>query len=356
MIQILNREPIKFYICIPVYQVEKYLEKCLDSILIQTYCNFDVILVNDGSTDNSGKICDKYSTIDERIHVIHQRNLGSFNSRINAQKAAKKMAVNDGSELKYFIYVDSDDYIRKNALEIIAKNIKLYKCDLLIFNMERIMNGKTISNYNCTTDFEGVIENKRELYNLVFRDYKYNSLCRKAVKFEIICDENYKDFYYIKHGEDLVQSIAIYKNCKKVVFIKDILYEYTLNFDSISMDRNGENYIIDSSVDDKVYHFLLEENDINYEDIQAYLEFMKKELFNQIKLISKFEISNVLKEDLLSKISKDTFYGWLINEGRLRNPILILMKYRCYTAVLLSVKIGYSLKNILNLVSQRLMK
>lgn len=109
-------------IIIPVYNVEQYLRECLDSIVVQTYCNFEVILIDDGSTDSSGKICDDYVTNNPNFKVLHQENAGV------------SVARNKGLELangEYVIFVDSDDFIEKTFLEIVIPEIKGY--DLLFY-------------------------------------------------------------------------------------------------------------------------------------------------------------------------------------------------------------------------------
>jgi len=103
----------KFSIIIPVYNVENYLKKCLNNILNQTYNNFEIILINDGSTDRSGLICDEYEKKDPRIIVLHQQNKGLSDAR------NKGISQNSGD---YIIFVDSDDYIELNYLEML-KNI-----------------------------------------------------------------------------------------------------------------------------------------------------------------------------------------------------------------------------------------
>ena len=99
----------KISILVPVYKVEKYLERCLDSILAQTFTDWECILIDDGSPDNSGKICDEYAKKDERFVVLHhESNKGSA--------AARNTAFNKASA-DYFICVDSDDWVEPNYLE-----------------------------------------------------------------------------------------------------------------------------------------------------------------------------------------------------------------------------------------------
>ena len=112
-------------IIIPVYNVEKYLEECLDSILKQTYKNIEVICVNDGSTDNSLNILEKYAVKDNRFIVLNQSNHGLSYSRNKGLKQARG---------KYIYYLDSDDYILPNTIKTLAENIEERDLEVLLFN------------------------------------------------------------------------------------------------------------------------------------------------------------------------------------------------------------------------------
>lgn len=110
-------------VIVPVYNVEDYLSKCLDSILNQTFVSFELILVNDGSTDRSGKICDEYAQLDKRIKVIHQINGGLSNAR------------NSGIDIaigNYFSFVDSDDWIDENMLFEMHQQAIQHNADIVI--------------------------------------------------------------------------------------------------------------------------------------------------------------------------------------------------------------------------------
>ena len=95
-----------FSIIIPVYNLEKYLRECVDSILTQTFTDFELILVDDGTKDKSGIICDEYAKKDERVKVIHQENAG---------QAVARNTGTDIAQGEYIIYIDSDDYICDSA-------------------------------------------------------------------------------------------------------------------------------------------------------------------------------------------------------------------------------------------------
>ena len=111
----------KISVIVPIYKVEQYLHQCIDSILLQTYSNLEIILVDDGSPDNCGKICDEYADRDKRIEVIHKQNGGLSDAR----NAGIDCSVGD-----YLAFIDSDDWIENDMLEILLKNMITYNADV----------------------------------------------------------------------------------------------------------------------------------------------------------------------------------------------------------------------------------
>ncbi|NHC43502.1 glycosyltransferase [Bacillus sp. MM2020_1] len=123
----------KISIIVPIYNVEKYLRKCIDSVLSQTLTNFELILVNDGSPDNCGSICNEYAKRDSRIRVIHKENNGLSSARNAGIKIAKG---------KYIGFIDSDDYINENMYEILYKNAELYSSDVVVCDVMEVYENK----------------------------------------------------------------------------------------------------------------------------------------------------------------------------------------------------------------------
>ena len=120
---------VKFSIIIPIYNVERYLETCVNSILTQTYSDYEVILVDDGSPDRCGELCDHYAESDSRVKVVHKVNGGLSSAR----NAGLDIAMGE-----YVIFVDSDDYWDDTmALEHIQKNLAESNADLLVFPAKR---------------------------------------------------------------------------------------------------------------------------------------------------------------------------------------------------------------------------
>ena len=117
---------MKFSVVVPIYNVEKYLNKCVDSILNQTYKDFELILVDDGSPDNCPKICDEYAERDARVRVIHKENEGLVAARNTGIKEA---------EGEYICYVDGDDWIASNLLETVwEKALKNYDVEIIVYS------------------------------------------------------------------------------------------------------------------------------------------------------------------------------------------------------------------------------
>lgn len=128
-IRSINMQKIKFSVLIPVYNVENFITECIDSLLNQTYQNFEVILIDDGSTDSSGNICNEYVKKDKRIKVYHQTNQGLIMARRNSIAKASG---------DFCLFLDSDDYWDYDLLETINQIICEYDCDLVIYKYKRV--------------------------------------------------------------------------------------------------------------------------------------------------------------------------------------------------------------------------
>ena len=136
-----------FYILVPVYNVEKYIKNCIESVLNQTRQNFKLILVDDGSSDRSGDICEEYAAKDDRIIVIHQKNQGQIAARQTAVRKVQELS-NDNNEDDIVLYLDSDDSLKPCAIERIENALTEYDCDIVMYGMERVSEGKTVIPYD----------------------------------------------------------------------------------------------------------------------------------------------------------------------------------------------------------------
>lgn len=122
-------------VIIPVYNVEAYLRRCLDSVISQHYADIEIILVDDGSSDNSGDICDEYASKDDRIRVIHQENMGLYGAR----NTGLEVAVGE-----YISFIDSDDWIEAGTYAYMIKIIDSYYPDIIRFGFKKVLNGKNV--------------------------------------------------------------------------------------------------------------------------------------------------------------------------------------------------------------------
>lgn len=217
-----------FSIVCPVYNTGHFLKKCVDSVLNQTYSNWELLLVDDGSTDESTKrLCDDYGLMDKRIRVFHTKNEGAFLSRRFGMKQS------DGD---FICYLDSDDYLDVRMLERVDSVIEKYDCDLVIFRYRRTgsrLNRKSKKLFKNETIFTQ--ENNTVLKNLLCSGASLNNLCLKVVKREKAgVRMDLSRYSYIRNGEDKLQSIPIIFSAEKAVYITDVLYYYVNNPSSIT--------------------------------------------------------------------------------------------------------------------------
>lgn len=221
----------RIFILIPVYNVEQYLDACLGSILSQDYSEYEVILVDDGSKDSSGEICDRYAADNQHIHVVHKENGGQLSARF---AAIEYIYQNCEYENTYSIFVDSDDELKAGALKIINQRIAASGCDMLIYGYEKFDdNGIIYTTLEEKTD-EELIDNIGELFREAVIEHSFNSLCRKAVRTEMLSFEMGENIKSLKMGEDLIQSIFIYKQNPITFIVPDIIYRYRTNPNSVT--------------------------------------------------------------------------------------------------------------------------
>ncbi len=220
-------------IIVPVCNVQRYLRKCLDSILTQTYRNFEVILVDDGSPDNSPEICDEYAAKDARIKVIHQENQGVCAAR----NAAMRIAKGD-----YIGFVDPDDWITSDMYAYLVRKLEKYNADIVSCRFYRVEPGKpTVSLCNgidVTLNKDNAI--KELVMDLDIRSYFWNKLFRKEM-FEGI------EFPEGRIYEGTLCMHKIFEKAKKVVLLGDPKYYYFDNQSSLVNTRtirNGLDYAL----------------------------------------------------------------------------------------------------------------
>ena len=203
-------------VIIPVYNVEKYLKKCVDSVLNQTYRNLDIILVDDGSTDLSGKMCDKLGIDDKRVTVIHKQNGGLSDARNAGLNVARG---------EYYAFVDSDDYISSDMIEIMVNSARENSCEIAICNMVRFSESGESALFYHPVDQKQILLGENR-----FKTLKQPSVCNKLFKASLFQNIRFpKGKYY----EDTFVYHELLYRAKCVVLTGSNSYLYLERSDSI---------------------------------------------------------------------------------------------------------------------------
>lgn len=211
-------------VLVPVYNVEKYLRRCLDSILKQTYADYEVVLVDDGSTDQSGAICDQYASEHKHIRVIHQKNAGLAQVR-NVSLA--------NAEGEFITFVDSDDAIEEAYLETLMTDLEQTGSDVSICSWSEVTDEGVRRELSWDRKEEGLqvwsTENavKTLLYQKGIDNNSWGKLYRRSVIENIVFPRG-------RHYEDIAVTYQILLNAKRVCYRPDALYLYTTNTSGIS--------------------------------------------------------------------------------------------------------------------------
>ena len=333
---------MKVSIVIPVYRAEKYMERCVDSVLAQTYENIEVILVEDGSPDRCGEICDAYAKKDARVKVIHKENEGVSKARNTGLKEVTG---------EFVQFVDSDDALKPNMTELLVKNMAEQSGDLVICGFyEENLNYSKVSKPG---DEPGVYDQKKFLQNITKNPYSFhygvlwNKLFRTELLKEQVAFSQDMDF-----GEDFIFNLHYLKYAKRIVVIEEPLYSYVrYNTDSLM-------YIQAKGKEQKEkYRIYLEKRLLIF---QKYRDFyidmgMYEENRNLINdYLLKVYVSEKLEIKLalpFSKNEKKEMYIFLD-----QNPEVLRMKEDMDSNYFRKKKIKYSLAKCKVLLRNRLVK
>lgn len=219
-------------VIVPVYKVEKYLSECIESILNQTYVDFELILVDDGSPDRCGEICDEYAWKDSRVKVIHKENGGVSRARNTGIHAAQG---------KYIMFVDSDDYIERNSIEIMMGSCG-EEIDMVSSSIRYVYPDST-RNKDCPLP-DVCLKIPGELngsYEQIANNFGFSAIYSKLYKREILLK---KEIFFATDFSILEDGTFVYsylKECRRCAFFKDVLYNYRQSEDESLMKRFNKN-------------------------------------------------------------------------------------------------------------------
>lgn len=297
---------IKVSVIIPVYNVEKYLKKCVDSVLAQDYSKYEILLIDDGSTDSSGKICDEYAERYQKIKVIHQKNKGLGGARNTGI---------DNAIGKYLIFVDSDDYLEVNALSSLINKAEENNADLVICN------SKTV-----TTSGKKIRETNFSLPDAVFNLDSYKDLIFIQVS---AWGKIYKKSIFIKNNirfpekywfEDIWVTYDIFLNSDRVVKCDNVLYNYVMREGSIMNSKNIERNMEILKAYDSVRDMMKKYNVWEiYHDEMEYLVINNLYLGTSIRILMCDAKTRYL--DDIQKYMHENYAGFMKNKYLKKNKI-----------------------------------
>ena len=287
-----------FSIIVPIYNASKYLEECVMSVMTQDTDDFELILVDDGSTDESATICDALSKKFGQIRTFHKENGGPIHSRLFGLKQARGV---------YCIHLDADDYLEKHTVSYLKKIFQNYECDCIIFGFRSVVNQKVLRVF--TVDEDCFSSNKHDIYTNFFSSYVFNALWRKAYKIDCVDYGDMSRYYHIHKGEDALLSLGVIRCCKSVFFSKEILYNYRMNEESITHRKEPLPDFIEFTVPEILLQFVTQEAKFNEMEMNEYRKVRYREFFVPlIKKIATSEASAAKKVELFSSIRKTKYY------------------------------------------------
>jgi len=218
----------KLSIIVPIYNAEKYLRKCLESVLMQTFTDWECLLIDDGSTDSSGEICDCYALTDSRFHVIHQANIGLVGARINGWKASKGDIIG---------FVDSDDWIESDMYEYLLRAMQVEsKADIAVVGIFQECEGCPPLENRALPEYTLLSANDASAHMLTRRYFAWELWC-KVYRRELFYEEAFCRELTV--GEDLFTSWQLLKKAGGVLCLPYRGYHYRLHPASMSHDSVG---------------------------------------------------------------------------------------------------------------------
>lgn len=350
-------ETEKISIIIPIYQAEKVLNKCMDSIIHQTYKNIEIIAILDGCTDESENIIKKYASLDNRIKWFSRENKGALFSRIEGVNLATGT---------YLTFVDCDDWIDLDMIEILYNEISKNEVDIVkcCATKEFIEEKRTRL---VSSPFKSDIiiqenEKKNLLYPAILETYFFNSMCMQLIKTKVIRNiaktENID--FKIKMGEDLKFNLFLYTEAKSIEIILNPMYHYRANSSSVTMNKTYQE--ISKKIEDTyfVYSSLLDQVAVWKLDKTVWDEKVKNRTIDEIiKVFSaafkanstvsrtdkkklKEQTANFLKQEHLNDNCKNNKIAYMI-----LNKQFFKLKYYLFFKITIIDFIKKQLKNLL---------
>ena len=327
-----------FSVIVPIYNIEKYLKRCIDSVISQSFTDYELILVDDGSPDNCPRICDEYAENDSRIKVIHKPNGGL----VSARQAGISVATGD-----YVFHLDGDDAILPDALESAYEIIKDTGADMVCFSHKICKDGEITETVDDLAE-EGLY-NKADLEEKLYPNLLSNENMRnlfyflwgKAIKRELATKHQLAVNSSIYMGEDVLGSTPCYLEAELVYMSRKPIYLYTVRTDSLTTNFKTRQMAEISHVVDGLNNLQVEKPEYFEEQISRYACFLSFAIlaaaaegnhFSAIKELKKFILESRLKEEIQKAqfkniTAKSRIAVWLMKRQKIRLAFYFL--YLC---------------------------
>ena len=319
---------LMFSIIMPVYNAEKFLVESIDSILKQTYENFELIIVDDGSIDSSPKICDSYAENDSRIKVIHQMNAG----QTSARKRAAELAHGE-----YTVCIDSDDWIDKDYLKSFYDIIYETRADIVCAGMKRVFGSNIVDvPINYKAGLYRKVELEKKIYPILIQPAIGEgftvSLWGKAILSKL-----YKEFQKnvdskLRMGEDLACFLPCVYHAESIYILNNCMYYYRDNPDSYTKKKNVYNW----DGPERIHDCLVNGIDVDRFDFQdqLYRRILREVFLVTTSQFNRNEKYKNIKQDILLNLSRN-IYGKAIKNARFGFKIDITsLRYSYYSFAL----------------------
>ena len=295
-----NNRNLRFSVIIPVFNSKRFLRQCLNSVVNQSFRDYEIILVDDGSTDTSGAICDSFANKHDNITVIHKENQGQIAARTDGVKKAAG---------EYIVFVDSDDTLEPKALEVINSKIEKYHPDGVIYESSRISAHGLIKLHSGANFKEYMLTDKHDLYMEILSTSSNCAVWKKAFKRNLFTTSGFEHLYNLRIEEDFYQTMDLIANASSVLFIPDDLYNYRNNPGSIiHTERKASKYNIDFTSALFVLDLFKNNSFFSETDVQNDSKSNLHDIAGKLEEISNLKTSFKRKKELFEQIKSEPYF------------------------------------------------
>lgn len=316
---------IKFSIVMPIYGVEKYIERSLNSILAQSYKNYEVIMVDDCTPDNAGEIAKSYSLKHDNFYYFkNPKNLGLSMTRNNGFNHVTG---------DYVLFLDSDDYIERNLLELVHNSLNKHPADVVVYGLieEYFQNDKKIySKIKCHKNV--VIDDTKTIYNEIAfleKETLFGYAWNKVYRTDLI-RENKLLFRKIKMIEDVLFNLDYFNLIQKMNILNNVLYHYEIqNKNSLTSSYIPDYFELHQERINKIYLFLESKNTLNENSKRILAERFSRYFLSSIERQVYIDNYKTIKEKIYGQYESKVFMKlqpYMISNNRIQNVLFYFIK------------------------------